>query len=367
MEHANQIQTWFNKKTKLYKRHDLDILRKYLNEIDKSLINKNIINFSSDIEFVYYDCNIDNIRPENIFKLNWYYIIKRMKKLFQNVKIKINYECPSIIETDIKEKRTMCYQHDVYITIRNNNVIYDYVLEYFETKSHNIKKDTDKQICTTQYVNIYSIYKEKQNLYDYMKSTIHNLLVLVCAAINDPFQLSKVNFFKNHNNKLTLKKDTELFNKIISIKQNNKFHFEEFFESMNPKNGTTGDYFELDEFIEFIEDNYNIKIELDDDGNCSYKTFSKLIISLDKQVYSKYIQDYKKIYQYAMDILFDSQKQIIDFIKIFNEKKTNLPDFINFFFLNHIQNYKNKNTLSKVRGTLNEIIKDPTPERAWQV
>jgi hypothetical protein len=359
MENTYTINEWFKKNTKLKTISDLKILRNYLNDVDKKYIKEKYIRFSNDFEFKYYEynkpSNINNVRPESIFKLNWFYIIKKIKKLFENdnINIKINYECPGKIETQLKQDNKMCYQHDVYITIFNNNTSFDCALEYFEKGSHNIKIDNDKEICSSQYVNIYSVYYEKDDLYNYMKDIIHQILILICTAIDDPYKLAKINFFSNHNNKATLKKDTELFNKIISFKKNNKFHFESFFNTLNPKNEETGEFFELEDFIEFLEDTYNIKIILDKDGFCSYKLFSKLIISLDQQVNSPDILGYKKIYQDAMDILFDSQQQIIDFVKKFNDRRENLISFVNFFLLNHIHQYANKTTLNIIKRKLN--------------
>jgi hypothetical protein len=358
MENTNIINEWFKKHTKLKTLSELQILRNYL-YCEKKYIKDKKIKFSSDFEFKYYEynkpLNINNIRPESIFKLNWYYIIKKIKKLFKddNIKIKINYECPSKIDKQLKQNAKMCYQHDIYITIQNENLSFDCALEYFEKGSHNIKIDNDKEICSSQYVNIYSVYYDKNNLYNYMKDIIHQILILVCAAINDPYKLSKINFFSNHTNNITLKKDTELFNKIILFKKNKKFHFESFFNNLNPKNEETGDFFEFEEFIEFLEDTYNIKIILDKDGFCLYKLFSKIIISLDQQVNSPDIFGYKKIYQDAMDILFDSQQQIIDFIKKFNDRRENLISFIDFYLLNHVHQYANKTTLKIVKRKLN--------------
>ena len=357
MENTNIINEWFKKNTKLKTIPELKTLRNYIND-EKKYIKKKNIRFSSDFEFKYYEynkpLNINNIRPESIFKLNWYYIIKKIKQLFENdnIKIKINYECPSKIDRQLKQESKICYQHDVYITINNSNLSFDCALEYFEKGSHNIKIDNDKEICSSQYVNIYSVYYEKDDLYNYMKDIIHQILILICAALNDPYKLAKINFFSNHNNKNTIKRDTELFNKIIYFKENNKFHFESFFNTINPKN-ESGDFFELDDFIEFLDDNYNIKINLDKDGYCVYKLFSKIIINVDQQVDAPDILGYKKIYQDAMDILFDSQQQIIDFIKNFNERKDNLINYVNFFLLNHIHQFANKTTLKLVKKKLN--------------
>ena len=58
------------------------------------------------------------------------------------------------------------------------------------------------------------------------------------------------------------------------------------------------------------------------------------------------------MYTQAMDILFTSQEQIISFTKDINERKNGLPKFIDYFLLNHLVNYKDKETLQYIEKTL---------------
>ena len=54
---------------------------------------------------------------------------------------------------------------------------------------------------------------------------------------------------------------------------------------------------------------------------------------------------YKKIYLESMRIMIESQKEIIIYINQSNEKKRYLPEFLDSFLKNHIQNYSKPHAL----------------------
>jgi len=347
---ANIINEWFIKKTKIHNKSDLKILNNYLRKMDNKIKTKNIIEFSYDYKFRYYDYDVENIRPENIFKLNWYHIIKKCKKFFDNIKIDIKFEKSSLTEREIKMLRAT-YKHDVYITIMNKttNTIFDCVIEYFENGSHNRKIDIDKEIGTKQFVDLYAVYKERENLNIFMKTTLHKILMLICTANNDPYTLAKINFFNNYENenKLILQLDTIIFNRILKYKKTNIFDLQDFFGDINPQNSDSGEYFEYDDFIEFLEDTYSINIDTNNIN--SYNLFVDIIIKIDSQTESPRLLNYKKNYARAMNMLFVAQEQIISFIRDINDRKNGLPKFIDYFLLNHLINYKDKETLKQVK------------------
>lgn len=103
----SKINYWFDKKEKLKTKKDLKIVKKYLDEICEG-IESNIITFSNDIKFEYNDYyneyEINNIRPESVFKIIWIDIINQFKKLFKNINYEIEFECPCYIETLIKKR-----------------------------------------------------------------------------------------------------------------------------------------------------------------------------------------------------------------------------------------------------------------------
>jgi hypothetical protein len=345
MNLEDQINEWFQKNTKLYEYSDIKLINKYI-----SPIKTNEISISNDYIFEYTNTKFKNIRFENIFKLNWMLICNKLIDYFPNNKIDCTFEKASHIDGDI-QKGNATYKHDVYIQISNlkNDKIYDCAIEYFEEKSHKKRSvDCDKELYTQQIVDHYIIYKETiDNPNNFYIDTIHRLLVLLCASNDDHYILSKVNFFKNNKKNLQkLKKETQNFNKIIEYHKQNKFNFEEFFNELLPKNLETEENFEKDEFIEFLKENYNLVINIDNKGNCDYQHFASIIIFLDINISHKLI-DLKKIYRDAMSIMFDSQKEIIYYINKMRDKKDNLPEFLDVFLRNHIQNYRKPFTLKK--------------------
>lgn len=75
MEYKNKITEWYNKKTKLKKTSELFELNEYIeyyNSQNNLTKNTNIISFSYDYSFEFYNVDKMNfedmeIRPENIF------------------------------------------------------------------------------------------------------------------------------------------------------------------------------------------------------------------------------------------------------------------------------------------------------------
>ena len=170
----SKINLWYTNKTKLYKIDELQYLLKYIVKTDENIYYT--INYSIDYKFSYLDlekinCKKINVRPENIFKINFSSVITNMKKYFKNIEIKILFESPS--ENDILIKKTKyTYKHDVYIKISNELSFYDIGLEYFEIK-HDRIKDNDKEISSKINLDGYYIYNEKDNSYNkFMKETI---------------------------------------------------------------------------------------------------------------------------------------------------------------------------------------------------
>ena len=181
------------------------------------------------------------------------------------------------------------------------------------------------------------MYKENLNDIDiFFNDTIHKILILICASYNDHYILSKINFFKDNKKDLKkLKKQTENFNKIITYHKKNKFNFEKFFIELQPKNLESEGLFKMDEFIEYLEENYDIIIELNNKYYCSYDIFAKMIIKLDSNISHKLI-DLKTIYLETMCIMINSQKEIIKYINESNNKKRNLPEFLGTIFKIHL-------------------------------
>ncbi len=355
----NNIENWYNKKTKLCKLTDLTKVKKHIESFNDDIVTT--VDFSSDYSFKFYDIDkIDHkkilVRPENIFKLNFHIIGKQLKKYFTNVVIDVHFEVSG--ENDKSIKKASCtYKHDVYIKIINpDENYYDIGLEYFESV-HDRIKDDDKEVSSKVNLDAYHFYEEKYSGYkNFMKTTIHSIMMCICALENDAYSLSKINFFKNYKQVRTLKADTEIFNQIISWKKNKNVEFDKLFESLLAINPNTNKPFEFQEFVNYLEENHGIQIEFESDTkNCNYKYFIDMINNVDSNISQKILM-YRKIYTRSMDVLIDSQKEIIEYIKNVNETKKLVPKYIDNFLRLHIANYKQKDTVEKAYHLLDNKL-----------
>ena len=358
MESENiNIKKWYYSKSKLHNKEDLKYLKKYLKSTQKNKFKN--IQLSFDYKFKYFDLDqINNenlkIRSENIFKINFLNIVRKINKYFSNTKILVEIFFESSGENDNLIKKKNCtYKHDVYIKISNDDVFYDIGFEYFETL-HDRIKDNDKEISSMINLDGYYVYNEKDLKYnEFMKDSIYTIFLGICALDNNPYILSKINYFINNNNKQTLKKETELFNNIIQWKKSNSFNLKNFFEKSIFTNPDTEEEFDFDDFIEYLYDNYRIKIVYLNDKNCEYKYFVEIIMKINSEC-SDIISSYRLLYYKTMEILFDSDKEILRWVKKSNDSKRLVPKYIDNFLLNHIKNYKCSYTLKKV---YEELIK----------
>jgi hypothetical protein len=355
MTDENKINKWFYDKTKLYERTDLDYLNEYISSIIH-LCKIEEIFISYDYKFNFISSSFKNIRFENIFKLNWMIICDTLKDLFPKINILCEFEKSSFIDSEI-QKGNATFKHDIYISIcnPNNNRMYDCVIEYFEEKSHKRKPiDCDKELYVQQMVDYYIVYREESNtLNKFFLDTIHKVMLLICASSDDPYTLSKINFFKNSMNESDLKNNTHYFNNIMKYHKNNHFNFEKFFIELRPKNLETEDKFEIQEFIDYFRNEHQILINPDEKGNCDYSIFEDIILFLDINM-SHRLGKYKRIYSKAMLVMLNSQKEIIHHINEVNNKKRNLPEFLDTFIRNHLQNYRKPFTLKKAFDNLNK-------------
>jgi hypothetical protein len=339
---------------------DIITLKKYVVTTEENFANE--IHFSSDYEFQYFDldqmdCKKIKTRPENIFKINFHMIGKKLRKYFPKTKININFEASSENDTLIK-KNSCTYKHDVCIKLTNqDNETYDIGLEYFEF-IHDRIKDDDKEISSKVILDGYYVYHESSNNFnEYMRETIYNIMITICTIEDDPYILSKINFFNNYKNIRSLKSDTVKFNNIMKWKRENIFNFKKIFEIFVISNPDTGLEYEFEEFIKHIDEKFKININfLDDKSNCEYKYFVDLIVQVDAS-YSSNILTYRKIYTRTMDVLIDSQKQMIKWIKQMNNSRKLIPQYLDSFLRVHIQNYRYTDTQFKALNTLQNKLK----------
>ncbi len=326
--------------------NSIEDIEAFINILDENEQDKTSCKFSNDFTFEYYDWKSESFRGENIFKANWLIIVNKLTELFSEVKIKIFYETASVIQKKILDKDFLS-RHDVYITIEYNNTIYDLALEYFEKKSHNTKSsknnDNDKRICSIQETDIYLTFNEKTDDFDkFMENSIHKLLLLICVSNNDYYSLAKINFFRNDKTNKYLVRDTKLFNFLIEFKKSNKNDFLKIFKILAPKDIDTEESFSFEEFIEYL--NETLDIEIDEDNMCSYEQLETIIFDLHPDISDK-LGQLKNMFRKSMKILFSSSEELINFAKLNNIKKKNLPKYLSQFVLIHGENYTDEDDL----------------------
>jgi len=359
------VKYWNKKKLKIINPLDLQMLAHFINyyfgydndnDNDNQIENKNIknIKIAGKYEFSYIEYDDDDIRQENVFKLNFYNIVEKLKYYFPQVNIKIEFEKSTYVDRQIKKANTT-YKHDAIITITPITPIVDLVekddeydpdktfeivLEYFE-KIHNRFNDDDKKVSTDLFSDEYFVFDvNKDNMEDFMIDTIYGIIQTICACTNDEYELSKILYFdKNYKNKNN-PYEFDYFNKIVNIQKNNKFNFEDFYNEINPVNPESGDDYSQQEFIDEFK-KYKIKIKTDKDGFCEAHIFDEILIHSSRYIFdSVTLFKYKNIYMSAMKSLLKANKKIIDILQKQRSKRMQLPRFIKNFQKFHKDNMK---------------------------
>jgi hypothetical protein len=341
------VKHWNKKNTKITNSDDLKILEYYLKNIINDNVDTKEIEITDDYKFNYIIYNNDNIRQENIFKLNLLNIVNKLKIYFKNVDIDIFFEKYTWADKEIKLAKAV-YKHDVIININNKDIdedeqqseTFEIALEYFE-KIHNRFSDGDKNISAIQTSDEYIVLHEKTDkLKKFYTDTIYSLIKFICASIDDKYELSKILYYKNiSNNTNTITYD--YFSRIIDFKKNKTFNFEEFYKELIPRNNDTNDDYTLDEFIDFLEEDCKLTIEYDNSYNCDIKYFDKLIIFIGgNQINSFALTKYKNTYSIALNMLNDASDEIIKLMKIIRNKRFQLPTYIKNLLTYHKDNLK---------------------------
>ncbi len=114
------------------------------------------------------------------------------------------------------------------------------------------------------------------------------------------------------------------------------FNLKIFFEDAILTNPETEEEFELDEFIEYLMDNFRIKIIfLNSNYDCEYKYFVDIIMNIGIEC-SDIINSYRNIYSKTMEILLESEREMLNWIKEANKSRRLVPKYLDYFLLNHI-------------------------------
>jgi hypothetical protein len=344
------VKDWDSKKSKLADDESLRILSDYLDVHDKEYLVKKI-KIAGQYDFKYIECKEDNIRQENIFKMNFLNIVEKLNEYFPNVKILIEFEASTTVDTFLK-KPNCTYKHDVLIKIQPNkdyvdsDETFEVVLEYFE-EIHNKFNDDDKKIATNLFSDAYMVFNEKEDdMKKFIKKSIYTIMELICACQDKgKYELSKILYFnetyQSKNNDILL--DVELFNKIIDVNKNDKFNLEDLYNQLQPVDPDTGDDLNFNEFTDYIDNNYNKRnnnFELNNpDNNYSSDVFGKLILFLNYNL-SNRILKYKQLYMMAIDKLFVASDRIREIMREQRKKRLQLPDFVKNIKKFHINNLR---------------------------
>lgn len=343
------IKFWKGTNHKIMNLLNLNILEKY---ISKKNYEHKKFTIAGTYDFVWYNYNEDDIRPENIFKLNFKLISDKLNEYFKDVSIKVEFEKSTSIDRELK-KSSHTYKHDVLFTISSktneNEKPYEIVLEYFERK-HNRFNDDDKSISARLFTDVYGIFDEKnystnssktRGIEKFFINTLTELIKIICAINNDKYELSKLLYLKNNkasdDEKIT-------FNKIIEYKKKGKFNFKKFYEEIMPTDSETGDIISQEDFIEILKDD-KYKIKVANIKHCPTEVFEQIIIRMDSESdsFEIDINKYKRIYFNAINALDNASNEIIKLIKEQRNKRYCLPQFMKNFEKFHRENSKIKN------------------------
>jgi hypothetical protein len=364
------IKYWHDKNIKIINLNDIEILAYYLKP---NCAYETSITVAGKYKFNIIIYDKDNIRQENIFKLNLYNIVEKLKHYFKLVDINIYFEKSTYVDKKLR-KAISTYKHDVIINIKpkiiietdnktdknhcdynknnnkNNNIDSDddientseIVFEYFE-KIHNRFSDDDKKILTELFSDEYFVFDiNRDNIEEFMKDTIYNLIQLICVSMNDKYELCKILYYnKNYKNK-NLIRSIEYFNEIINIMKHHKFDFNDFYNKINPCDIDTEKKISKKNFIEFLEDTYGFDLNIDKNNCCSSEIFVKIIMYLEiNKISSPRIESYKNIYGNAVNALILASERIIEILSKQRMKRQNIPLLVKNFLKFHKENLKN--------------------------
>ena len=360
------IELWDKKKTKITNPLDLQLLSYYLdtnfgynenyddNEDIEDTDNIKYIKIAGKYKFNYSVYEDDDIRQENIFKLNLYNAVEKLKIYFPNVNITIEYEKPTYVDKKLKKANTT-YKHDSIISItpksdNDDNIheneydvenTYEIVLEYFE-KIHNRFNDDDKKVATNLFADEYYVYDvNKDDMYDFMKSIIYGLIQIICTSTNDKYELGKILYYNANQHNRNINSYMRDLDTIMTIKKNNICNFKnQIYDKLKPRTNE-GKKLSLDKFIKLIEDTCEIEINLEDDGTCESSVFDNIIFNLNNNMIdSEYLNHYKKIYMTSINILQSASEEIIKLMKKQRVKRMQIPHFVNNIQKFHKDNLK---------------------------
>lgn len=325
---------------------------------NKIIFGKNFeFNYLNPNDLVY---NNDNFSFKDIFKFNMFLIVSQLKNLFnEDIDITINFDSPcknEILMFDLDK----CNIHNVYVQMFKPNGKYANCAFDFVEKTFNINKA--KYVNSIVNLDLYRYYEEDTNNYNkFIENVIFRLLILLCNISKDEYALAEILFAKTKSesksqsqsqtqSQSNIKKELEIFRKIIYSKKSNKFDLYMWWEEIIPTDLETGEDLDFDNFVKIIENDIGkIKFESNKEQShmIPYTLFQKIMLNIDSKL-SKKINDYKNIYIQSIDVLMEALRTINELVDEINKTKNYIPEYVNNLLSKDIIYYNDKDILDKI-------------------
>ena len=347
-----------------------------------------IISYGKDLDFKFIDISEiakfkskskskskSKLDFDKLFKFNFAIITTQLKQAFPEILFDIKFEAPSRRECEIKQ-----YEHtvksNVYIGISKNTNTYECGFDLVighpvkNNKVLNLNEAPENLVYNTisnekyntskTFLDYYEYFiltgEEEDSFKDFMSECVFGILKVVCALNDDEYTLAEIMYMKsvkeqNNSNQKIIKKNFQIFKKIIGIKKENKINFKDIFDEFLFNNPSTGENYEYDEFVEFLSGKINEFKFIDDSKEMSnyidYDTFVLIILSLDSSNSIK-LDLYKLFFAKATELLMKSLKMIVEMMKSINQTKKYIPVYIENFISNHLDEFNNKVILDTI-------------------
>jgi len=355
------IHELYKKKTKIKDENVLRQIILYLN--DKGYFDYQFTIKFGKMKKSFFNINLValeklKVRAETIDKINSLITENFIKKIFRtSIIIKTFFEETSTRQREII-KEHYCYNHDVILKIYNEEKQFELGYEYNETehsKTIKINNDNTRDLNSNMFLDSYNIYNESSDNYQkFMEKKIFNILIIACALTDDEYKLAKI-FYLSDNENIT-EDEEEIFDKILGWKkQENQINFEDFHNSIVPRNDETQEDYSYEGFIEYLENNHDIKIK---NNKCDFETIQE-IINLEGEDCSIKIPYYRKITSKVLNKLVLATKKIIE-IKNENYKKMNTIGKFVKSMVENLHTIKDDFTVDK---GIENLLKKQSPDK----
>jgi hypothetical protein len=336
---------------------DLD---QYRNEIIDEIIFGKKLKFNYINLDKYNELNkklylTNNFNSLELLKFNIIGMINQLINFFPDIKFSIYFDSQCATECNLKESQ-YSYKFGLYLIINKDNKYYEYGFDFItDLIEISDRKYNDSKILLDNYE--YFLEEDIINNNDnekYIINSIFKLLITICTLKDDEYQLAEIMFIKsNQDAKIDLKqllKEIGYFTRIITWKKDNNINLEDLYDELQLVDEKTEETIDYNQFTKIINKickkqviNFNIT-----EKTINFEIFEALLLNISTDIYSIGLNQYKRIYQKAINTLMYSLKIIIETIKEINSKKKFISEYINNFISFHLNEYKNKKVLNQI-------------------